>query len=487
MNKLYAIIVGLALFLSPVRAAITPATVWEVRGSVGSSTNGGGFDSTISGAGTDMSVYDNKNASGCSSCQSATVNISTTDAVTNNTTTVTSATANFSSALIGNTIYLSGTGTTTGWYQVTAVGSSTSITVDRATGSTGGTGVTMNIGGALAQLQNVSAAAPGNKVWFKSYTMTSSQLPPAGTTGNTIVYEGYSSSRGDGGPAVVTFGASSQSFSLQSYSVLKNATLNCNSQASTTGLNMSGTAQAVKNVSITGDCATRPVTVAASNGTMSNIRITGHSTAASAVNLTGGGWRMIDVTISGNSIPAVSIGTSGYSVWVNPIIANNGTGNDCMTLNGTTSMSVTVLHGVFYGCQNGIYGAGSDALNGLIVRNTIFSGNAGYGISAGTGTSWAASPEVSSNYNAYYNNTSGALYNFPAGPNDITLTATPFTDAAGGNFALNTTSGGGAALRAAGFPGARLSGGTGYIDIGPLQHQDTGAASCPQVAYGSAQ
>ncbi len=57
--------------------------------------------------------------------------------------------------------------------------------------------------------------------------------------------------------------------------------------------------------------------------------------------------------------------------------------------------------------------------------------------------------------------------------NFITLTADPFTSAAGGDFSLNSTAGGGALLRALGypssFPGVSTS---SYRDVGAAQHQD---------------
>ena len=103
MRKL---LLALILLTAPVYAALPNFTaVWEVE-SGGTDTNGGGADSaTVS---TDMSKFLNKNAASCTSCQSATVNISTTDAVATGTTTITSTTANFSSAIVGNFILLSG-------------------------------------------------------------------------------------------------------------------------------------------------------------------------------------------------------------------------------------------------------------------------------------------------------------------------------------------------------------------------------------------
>jgi hypothetical protein len=74
---------------------------------------------------------------------------------------------------------------------------------------------------------------------------------------------------------------------------------------------------------------------------------------------------------------------------------------------------------------------------------------------------------------AGYNNTSG---NFRSGVQEIgtiSLTGDPFTNAAGGDFSPNSTAGAGAALRglSTAFPGA-LS--TSYLDLGAVQHQDSG-------------
>ena len=101
-------------------------------------------------------------------------------------------------------------------------------------------------------------------------------------------------------------------------------------------------------------------------------------------------------------------------------------------------------------------------------------GNGGYGANLTTGATYPGIIVIAG-YNAFGNNTSGARNNLPTETSDVTLTADPFTNAAGGNFALNNTVGGGAACRAAGIPGV-FPGGltTGYIDIGAVQHQDSG-------------
>ena len=62
----------------------------------------------------------------------------------------------------------------------------------------------------------------------------------------------------------------------------------------------------------------------------------------------------------------------------------------------------------------------------------------------------------------------------------MNLTANPFVG--GSNFALNSTSGGGAALKAKGFPGITPAG-TGYADIGALQSQGSAGGSAAPHAY----
>jgi hypothetical protein len=73
--------------------------------------------------------------------------------------------------------------------------------------------------------------------------------------------------------------------------------------------------------------------------------------------------------------------------------------------------------------------------------------------------------------NAFFGNTSGARNNITARPGDVTLSGNPFKNSAGNDFALNALAG--AALKAAGIPGVLAVGGTGYLDIGALQHQES--------------
>ena len=80
--------------------------------------------------------------------------------------------------------------------------------------------------------------------------------------------------------------------------------------------------------------------------------------------------------------------------------------------------------------------------------------------------------------NAYGNLSVANYVNFVAALNgaDVALSASPYTSPGTGNFALNGTAGGGAALKATGFPGIAPFG-TGYGSIGALQPSQAVIAS----------
>ena len=121
--------------------------------------------------------------------------------------------------------------------------------------------------------------------------------------------------------------------------------------------------------------------------------------------------------------------------------------------------------------------SGTASTDAGMVMNSVFAGNGTYGINSDT-TNYTASGrnQLLMDYNAFYNNTSGARNNVPSGEHDVTLTGDPFTNGGSLNFSLNNTANQGAALRGTGFPGGLQAGGTGYLDIGMLQHQDLGGS-----------
>ncbi len=133
---------------------VAASAIWRVRPS-GSDTNGGGYDSTSYPGGTDYSQQNSAQATG-------------THGSATGTTTFTDATAlAFTSAMVGNSMFITGGGLTAGYYFVTAFTSSSIVTLDRSPGT--GTLATWHVGGGWAGWTNCSSTGPvvpGNTVYF---------------------------------------------------------------------------------------------------------------------------------------------------------------------------------------------------------------------------------------------------------------------------------------------------------------------------------
>jgi hypothetical protein len=188
MRKALLLSILLALFLpAPVWAAIGSSCVWEFRTS-GSNNNGGGYTS----GGTDYSQQD-------------AAQLNPTDlAMTQSSTTLTSATGGFTAAMIGNIIQITaGSNFDTGWYEITAYTDTNTVTLDRTAASGGnGSGGTGYVGGCLALPTDAffEQVPDGNTVYVKAgtYTWTARiEIENDGSDLLPITVEGYNSSRDD--------------------------------------------------------------------------------------------------------------------------------------------------------------------------------------------------------------------------------------------------------------------------------------------------
>lgn len=162
--------------------ALTATTLLNIRLG-GSDTNGGGYDSSIAG-GTDYSLQDAAQY-----------------ALTNGSATTGSAvigTTSASSDMPGNLVYVAGgTGSiAANWYRILSQVTGTSITLDRSTGIVTGTGVTLNIGGALATpgVLNAVAGAIGGVIVSGMVARWKYNATPYATTTATL---------GPGGPLLM--------------------------------------------------------------------------------------------------------------------------------------------------------------------------------------------------------------------------------------------------------------------------------------------
>lgn len=433
--------------------------VWEVRPG-GSDTNGGGRSAAA--AGSDFTQQD--------AAQTA-----VTDGVTNGTAVITSATANFDAGGDdeGHLVYVAGgTGAITGdWYEIISRDSATQITVDRSTGLTAGTGVTLNIGGALATpgLAAKKATVSGHKIWVKSGTYTLSTTTPG--AGGPVLFasnidvsmEGYSVTRGDRA-ATPTVDAGAQTsiniFSCQGTSPHLQQFISMKADGNA-GASVNGF-----NATLGGDTFDLCVAFDCVNGFLStgNQAYFALRCFADTCSTTGFVFAIamfcaakscgVGFTFSAARTPdrciAYSCTTDGFQ-W-----GNAGNTNPAFALNCTADSNGS----------NGINFSGNRgrAFNCLVTNH---SGGGDTGI-ASSGASLVTLINC-----AGYNNTTNFSGTFYENSGSIALTANPYVDQAGADFHPNATVGGGASLRAAGIG---IYGQTNAIDVGAVQHADPARA-----------
>lgn len=472
--------------------ALAAAITWEVR-TTGADTNGGGFKAGASG--TDWS-------------QQNTAQYAVADAVTDGTTTITSATASFGTDVVGNVLYITG-GTapiTAGWYEIASRTSATAIVVDRSTGLTAGTGATLNIGGALATLGTVAPIAVGsNKIFVQASagfsttaTITFAQsVTPDKTTPFTRLI-GYTTVRTDAGKATLTLStntgltailSSGNGFSVENFSV------NCASLGTSTGINLNGGGQygRVRNCKVA-NFTTAGIVFRGSTQSVVDCEVTGGTAAATAAMncaTAAGATGVLRNWVHDNACPGLvaTVGQPGSIIW-NLFTNNTGASSDGVRIN----FGSVIVNNVFYkNGRDGLRQNDGNTVIGTLVRNNIFAQNSGYGMNAQSGAGTPA--DLGWDGNAYFSNTSGARNNLDSitgidaispytNTLDVTLTGDPFTNAAADDYSLNNTAGAGAACRATGTPGAFPVGSTtaGKLDIGAVQHADPAASGGSAVA-----
>jgi hypothetical protein len=464
--------------------ALSPATVFEVR-TTGAATNGGGF---VAGAtGTDLSQQDAPA-------------IAVTDAVANGTTTITSATANFGATHPGNVIYLvGGTGPLAATRrQVVSVTNSTTIVVD-ATVATG-TGITLNLGGALDGPTTLAASMVGsNKAFIKSGNYDSAALITFGqsavTPSNTVPFTtiiGYNATRGDITPwtsnqanrpviRTTTLNASVLSFTNLGWRIENLQVAPSGVATLGTGIATPGGAQIV-NCKVSSFSTAGIVSASSGSGEIFYCEVTGGTagngiSCSAGFNLIAGCWSHDH---SGNTTGILS-GASGTLI-----------GNVVSNCVGATADGINISGGC-YVLNNTVYKPGRHALvfttTGVkvtMIRGNLFAEYVGYGIN-GSAAAIAADPLWDGN--AFYPaGATGNRLNIDdvatnaingvapyTNVKDVILSADPFVAKASNDFRLNSTAGGGAACRGFGaftsWPGLTIA---GYQDMGAIQHQDAG-------------
>lgn len=429
--------------------ALSVNTVFEVQ-SGASDTNGGGF---VTGAtGTDWS-------------QQASAQYSVTDAVTNGTTTITSATASFGADVVGNLLYISGgTGSITGaWYEIKTRSSSTTITVDRSTGLTSGTGATLKVGGAFATIAPAVAlmTISGMTLYVKAatYSISTGISTTTAASSNPITRViGYTTTRGDKGQPTIQCSAAMTAWKFLGRGwCLQNFILDGNSGTGTIGLSFSNYSNHAINVKMMGFSSSGALSSGAYELFLDRCEVTGCA-GVGAVEFEGNNSKCINSWVHDNNseIGIYSSAITAGDIVRNKVTNNTGDGIRC-------TRGALVQHNTCYG--NG--GAGIRYEHNYVSRlgsisNNILSQNGGVGLRT-TNTYSNGRPSELVDYNAFYSNTGGERSSFAAGPNDVTLTGDPFTAKGSDDYSLIATGGGAQCRGAASSP---------YLDIGAVQHAD---------------
>jgi hypothetical protein len=204
-------------------------------------------------------------------------------------------------------------------------------------------------------------------------------------------------------------------------------------------------------------CATYGVKVSTAGG--SRIEVTDMKAAATAgIQVLG----PISYSIAHNN-PCP--GFDGEGIAHSYCIAAHNTGGTSDGFQGAASLDHCIAFG--NGRDGAVMASSGDAAS--MITNCIFAANGQYGVNS-------TRVEAFTDYNAFWNNTSGARNGLAAGDNDVTLTGDPFTNSASGSldFSLNDTAGAGAACRNVGYQTDPTGNTVGYIDIGFARHQDAG-------------
>jgi hypothetical protein len=374
--------------------------------------------------------------------------------------------------LVGNVMYITGGGATTGFYTITAAGALT-LTIDRTAGTiTAGSGAA---GGALASLGQASAnLVAGNTLFQQSgaYTITSATTNISGGCASiiaggsaTTTVRGYGSVRGDGGTKPVNTASGISTFKFMSL------------------LNLT----AVDNIGFDGASLTSGTGFFTTSAGVDVTQCRAVNCTNSGFSLASAGTLCLDCVASNCTTVAAFVFTMIDScVAIGGVTGFSGSAANCLNciaINTTSHGFASAGNNVnwrncdAYGCGGNGF---SSANTGMNFQNCIAENCSGTGFAMSSPAGNSAKM-----FNcATFNNTSGATLNIPStnifGLIQYSASAFVAPTASPPNMNLNNTAGGGALLRAASFVGvfptpADITA-TSYLDRGAVQSQASAAS-----------
>lgn len=398
--------------------------------------------------------------------------------------TVSSATSPFGKQQVGNSIVVTGgdANITAGIYVIASVSGVTATVIGAANISTGAvTTGTGNLGGGFASIGRAGQYIVGqNDVWVKynatAFTSTSTSnnvaggriTLPAGGTGDYTTIHGYDAVRGDetANRPTLTWDAiaagSSYLVTGGTRTGVYNLIIDGNRSGGTTnpgGFTQSGGQGHLHRTKIK-SCTT---TVGVASTIVTSCEFTDNTAL-----ITGGAQTWVDCYFHDNTVGAITV-PSGQPTFDSCIFDSNA-GAGIVIAGSVTGMAIRNC--TFYGQASTPGISITSAPLSLVIQNCVFEGNGTYGITF-TGGPFGGVLLLN---NAFYNNTSGP---YSSGLRSmqvigsIHLTASPFADAANGDFRLTST-GAGAQIAGGGyaqtFPGLSWN---NYPPIGATDPQSS--------------
>jgi hypothetical protein len=412
------------------------------------------------------------------------------DAVTAGTTTVTSVTGGFTTAMIGNGINIVGDGI----YQITAWASTNSITVDRNTGTSAAQ--TANVGGALLTLGKLAGAmVASNKAFVtgaftgSGVTFAQSGAPTAAAPATRLI--GYGVTRGDAAHATFALTGATGQTAINCTGTgfqVEKIDIDCGSLVTSTGITV-GLEGLIRFCKVA-NFATAGLNTAGIFAVITDCEVTGG--LSNAIGVSGAGQSEIfqRCFIHDNACSGMVV-SNGSAAFFNLVVNNSGAVSDGIRATvGTTILNNTVHNNGRSGIN--VLSSGSYQLN---VKNNVMTNNGTFGLVISNATAQPADPAYDGN--AYGGgasaNTSGAIspafsttgiygVNPYTNTRDVTLSVSPYvgpTTGSTANFGLNNTTGGGKSVRGKGSPGPfpGLTTTVGALDMGAVQSGPSGSST----------
>lgn len=411
-------------------------------------------------------------------------------------TTFTDAAGGFNETVVGLYLCLSsGTGATVGFYQIAGYTNSTTLTLDRASGTY--TAGVWKIGGAAAALKRLcdSANATGNKgvagnrVFYRGagtefpssadYTQTAHIVPVGGDTTNgrfRIVGEnGRPRLDGDG---LIIFNAAL--VELDGIYWRPSSTTNIS-----IGVLQSSGSMTVRRCVVDINDKNGPGIACGAGDVVEYNEVFSKASAPTAqsgakgISLGGLGCSVRFNNIHHCGDRGIYMGAGGHNIAFNNVhhcesdgIQVNAVQSNVVTECNNNTIDANKGHGIDIASSGYVYNFRAKSNS---ISNQTGGGKNGLNVAGTLAINDRANAGI--DYNNYYNNT-GTYSGISAGANDTTLDP-GYTDAANGDYRIGTN------LKALGFPTGDYvhapSGSRSFIDIGAMQRQEAGGASGVQA------